>query len=179
METAFLTGLRANDLRNLTVEHLDVQRCGLHLEAAWTKNRKPGFQPLPVTLVKRLQAWAGHASEVYETFDTRGGRKAGRRVIPLNPLLYVPSHPARSLDSDLAAAGIPKVTPAGKLDFHAVRLAYINLIIETGVTVKEAQVLARHATPELTMNIYGRVKEERLWHAVEHVADTLLRGKNA
>jgi hypothetical protein len=34
------------------------------------------------------------------------------------------------------------VTPAGKLDCHAVRLAYINLVIESGVTGKEAQVLA-------------------------------------
>jgi hypothetical protein len=46
-----------------------------------------------------------------------------------NPLLYVPSHPARSLDMDLEKAGIPKVTPKGKIDFHAVRLAYINLVI--------------------------------------------------
>jgi hypothetical protein len=79
---------------------------------------------------------------------------------------------ARSLDADLAA-GIPKVTPAGKLDFHAVRVAYINLVIESGVTVKEAQVLARHETPELTMNIYGRAREERLWNAVEQVAHTI------
>src|SRR5215510_7773782 len=34
LETAFVTGLRANELRNLTVHHLDVQRCGLHLDAA-------------------------------------------------------------------------------------------------------------------------------------------------
>ena len=44
-------------------------------------------------------------------------------------------------------AGIPKDAIGGKLDFHAVRLAYINLIIEAGATVKEAQTLARHATP--------------------------------
>jgi len=41
------------------------------------------------------------------------------------------------------------------------------LVIETGVTVKEAQELARHSTPELTMNTYGRVREARLEEAVE------------
>ena len=47
-------------------------------------------------------------------------------------------------------------------------------MIESGVSVKGAQVLARHATPELTMNVYGWVREERLSEAVEKVARTLL-----
>jgi integrase len=88
-------------------------------------------------------------------------------------LLYVPTHPAREFDKDLEAAGIPKVTSAGKLDFHTCRLAYINLVLESGATVKEAQELARHSTPQLTMNIYGRVREERLAQAVDKVADAL------
>ena len=68
------------------------------------------------------------------------------------------------------------LTLRGKIDFHAVRLAYINLVIESGVTVKEAQVLARHETPELTMNIYGRAREERLWTVVEQVAQAIRAG---
>ena len=67
-----------------------------------------------------------------------------------------------------------KYTPEGKLDFHACRVAYINLVIESGVNLKEAQALARHATPELTMNVYGRVREARLAQAVEKVALTLV-----
>jgi hypothetical protein len=94
--------------------------------------------------------------------------------VPENPLLYVPTHTARDLDKDLQEAGIQKYTPGGKLDFHGYRVAYINFVIESGVSVKEAQVLARHATPELTMNVYGRVREERLSEAVEKVAKTLL-----
>ena len=170
LETAFVTGLRANELRNLTVHHIDVHRCGLHLDATWTKNRKPGFQPLPLALSERLVAFSGQARAFYEKHY---GKHLAAGAIPEQPLLYVSSHPARSLDADLAAAGIPKVTPAGKLDFHAVRVAYINLVIESGVTVKEAQVLARHETPELTMNVYGRAREERLWDAVEQVAHTI------
>jgi len=165
-----MTGLRANELRNLTVQHLDVQRCGLQLDASWTKNRKPGFQPLPLSLSERLHAFSGQARAFYEKHY---GEELATSALPEQPLLYVPSHPARSLDIDLDAAGIPKVTPAGKLDFHAVRLAYINLVIESGVTVKEAQVLARHETPELTMNIYGRAREERLWTVVEQVAQAI------
>jgi hypothetical protein len=79
-----------------------------------------------------------------------------------------------TLGTDLQAAGIQQYTPGGKLDFRGCRVAYINFVIESGVSVKEAQVLARHATPELTMNVYGRVREERLSEAVEKVAKTLL-----
>ena len=64
--------------------------------------------------------------------------------------------------------------PGGKIDFHAIRKAYINLVIESGVTVKEAQTLARHASPELTMNVYGHARQDRLADAVERVAEVVL-----
>ena len=94
--------------------------------------------------------------------------------MPSDPLVYVPSHPARSLDKDLEAAGIPKHAPGGKIDFHACRVAYINLVLESGAKVKEAQTLARHATPELTMNVYGRARKERLSEVVEQMAKSVV-----
>ena len=60
------------------------------------------------------------------------------------------------LKIDLEVAGIPQHTPKDKLDFHACRVAFINLILDQGqVTPKEAQELARHSTLDLTMNVYG------------------------
>ena len=113
-------------------------------------------------------ASAGYPQDLY----ARSAHK-WRRALPVEPLLYVPTHPARSLDADLVCASIPKETVGGKLDFHAVRLAYINLVIEVGATVKEAQTLARHATPQMTLGVYGRTREERLHHVVEQVAAVL------
>ena len=171
-ETAFLSGLRANELRHLTVDLLDVDRSGIRLNAKWTKNRESGFQPLPASLVDRLSAFAqsGEATQLYQRFHAR---KNATRTIPSNPLLYVSSSLSRDFDKDCKAAGIPKYAPGGKLDFHACRVAYINLVIESGVTVKEAQALARHATPQLTMNAYGRTRDDRLTKAVENVAMTI------
>ncbi|SVC28876.1 uncharacterized protein METZ01_LOCUS281730, partial [marine metagenome] len=41
-------------------------------------------------------------------------------------------------------------------------------VLELGqVTSKEAQDLARHSTLDLTMNVYGRVRDERLSAAIE------------
>ena len=172
-ETAFLSGLRANELRSLTLAHLDRTRHGLHLEAAWTKNRQASFQPLPAQLVEDLYGFAsaGYPQDLY----ARSAHK-WRHALPVEPLLYVPTHPARTLDADLVRAGIPKEAVGGKLDFHAVRLAYINLVIEAGATVKEAQTLARHATPQMTLGVYGRTREERLHEVVEQVA-TVLQGE--
>ena len=42
-ETALFSGLRTNELRHLTLEHLDLEQSGLRLDAEWTKNRKTGF----------------------------------------------------------------------------------------------------------------------------------------
>lgn len=53
-ETAFMSGLRTNELRNLTTDHLDLEQSGLILDAKWTKNREQGLQPIPATLAERL-----------------------------------------------------------------------------------------------------------------------------
>ena len=87
-----------------------------------------------------------------------------------NPLLYVPSHPARTLDRDLEAAGIPKHTPKGKVDFHAARTAYINLLLEDDqLSPKDTQELARHSTSRLTLDVYGRADDARMARAIERL----------
>ena len=169
-ETAFQSGLRANELHSLTLAHLDRARQGLHLDAVWTKNRQASFHPLPGQLVEDLYAFAraGYPQELYaRRVHTR------RHTFPDEPLLYVPTHLSRMLAVDLVRAGIPKNTVEGKLDFHAIRLAYINLVIDVGATVKEAQTLARHAKPQMTLGVYGRTREERLHQVVEQVAMVL------
>ena len=171
-ETALLSGLRANELRSLTLKDLDVTRGGLNLDAKWTKNRKNGFQPLPLWLVAKLQAAAerGDSEQLYRLHYLR--RDAKRRA-PRNPLLFVPSSLSRDFDKDLEAADIRKWTPDGKLDFHAIRNAYINLVLDSDVTAREAQALARHSTPDLTYNVYGRARQDHMAKAVEQIGNRL------
>jgi integrase len=168
-ETAMLTGLRANELRQLTMEHLDLDQCGLRLDAAWTKNRHPGFQPLPGDLLRRLYDFsrAGEPQQLYVAGLTR-------MATPVNALLYVPHNIARILVHDLQHAGIPRQTPKGKVDFHALRTTYINLVIASGATVSEAQELARHRTAALTIGVYGRSEDRRLQELVDTVASAIL-----
>jgi integrase len=172
---ALNSGLRAKELRSLTTGDLDVENSGVHLRAAWTKNRQDGFQPLPKSLVNRLATFAqsGEPLRMYERLQSRSG---ATRPYPADPLLHVPSHTARAIDADLEAAGITKWTSKGKIDFHAFRVAFVNFVFDSNATVKEAQALARHATPDLTMNVYGRTRSERLSEVVEDVAEELKLG---
>ena len=175
-EVAFCTGLRAKELRSLTTGHLDARAGGLVLDPEWTKNRKPGFQPLPGDLVKRLlrSVERGETLRVYRKVHRR--KDAKKSSIPENPLLYVADNTSRNLDTYLEKAGIPKLTPAGKLDFHACRVAYATLVIESGANVKEAQALLRHSTPALTMNTYARARSERTREIAERVGERVLFG---
>jgi integrase len=158
-EVAFGTGLRANELRSLRSSHLDVQRGGLILEAAWTKNRKAGFHPMSAELVAQLQQAIKDnlAHEVYRRFQLKTKHER-----PDDVLLYVPTNTSRDFDKDIAAAGIQKWAPGGKVDFHAARVTYISMVLDSGASVKEAQELARHSDPRLTMNIYGRAQASNL-----------------
>ena len=177
-EVAFTTGLRVNELRCLKTSDLDERRGGLILHAEWTKNRKPGFQPLPLELVTRLKAFveSGQAREIYETCFGKGSGRPER--IPKEPLLYVPSHTARDLYKDLASAGLPKYKPGeGKIDFHAARVAYATMVDEAGATEKQAQSLVRHEKPTLTYGRYVKARESRLGEIAEAVGEAVLSAR--
>ena len=158
-EVALVAGLRANELRHLTFGHLDATSLGLHLDAAWTKNRKPGFQPPPASLVERLvRSSAGKAKTA--------------------PLFGVNTHPGRTPEKDLKRAGIAKETPEGKVDFAAWRTTFATLVVESGANLKEAQTLMRHSTPQLTRNTYARARADRL-HSVAEAVQEMVNGKLA
>ena len=168
-EVALYSGLRANELRCLSIADLDEEQSGLRLHSSWTKNRQDGFQPLPRSLTTRLVEFA-RSGETLRTYERLQNRSDATRTYPADPLIHVPSHTSRALDADLAAAGIEKWTSRGKIDFHSLRVTYINLVIDNRATVKEAQALARHATSDMTMNVYGRTRSDRLSEIVEDVA---------
>jgi len=152
---ALATGLRKRELQHLTKAHLDPLRCGVHLDAAWTKSRKPGFSPLPRALFRAL------ADSVADKPDTA-------------PLVAVSTNAARRLKKDLKAAGIPKWTPEGKIDFHSLRVTAATLAIEAGANPKELQSLLRHATPDLSMNVYAQARRDGLANVAERIGKALM-----
>ena len=167
--TALVSGLRLSELRALRRGNLDEVNGGLNLDASWTKNRRRGFQPLPAKLAKELAAFAdsGVVDAIYK-------RLAVKFAYPEDALLVVPSHASRWLDRDMETARIPKVTPEGRLDFHALRATFITLGAESGANVKELQTMARHSNPQLTMNVYAKGRDVRLGELAENIGAKVL-----
>lgn len=181
-EVAVMSGLRESELKQLEPRHLDHTNCAIHIDRMVDKGRIERRQVIPGQLMERLTAFAesGEAKKLYVRFRCKGENAA--KAAPENPLLYVPRNPARSLKKDLRNAGVPIETPEGRLDFHALRTAYINFLLELGAAPKEVQDLARHKTLEMTMNTYGRSRQDRKRRLVEELenmlSDTPHQGKD-
>lgn len=145
--TAAGTGFRASELAALTPEWFQLEELPprVLLPKRLSKNRKGATQPLPGALAEILR-------------ERLTNVKAGD---PLWPGGWV-GDAAEMLQMDLEDAGIPYVvaSPDGPLhaDFHSLRHTFISLLVVAGATVKEAQVLARHSDPKLTIGLYSHAQ---------------------
>ena len=167
-ETALLTGLRANELRQLSLDHLDIEQGALRLDAAWTKNRQAGVQPIPATLLVQLYE-AGRSGAPRDAY-----RRYGRtKPTPAQPLLFVPHDTATMIATDFQRAGLPLETAQGVLDFHSLRVTAINLLMSQGASAVETQAFARHQSLQMTMGVYGRAHAGRMSILVETLAAAL------
>jgi hypothetical protein len=59
------------------------------------------------------------------------------------------------------------------VDFHALRVTYTTLVIESGANGKEAQTMLCHTSPDMTMNIYSRTRQDSLPRLAERIGETL------
>jgi hypothetical protein len=175
------TGFRANELRSLISESFDLDAVPptVTIEAGYSKRRKRDVQPLPPAMVEPLRAWLA-------------GFEPGSRVFE-----GIAGDTARMLRSDLTAARSAWVKAGGSdeeqarreatdflsyrdaqghvADFHSLRVLFISRVVASGASMKEAQTLARHSTPVLTMNVYSRASLLDVAGAVEGVGEMLTR----
>jgi len=178
---AAATGFRANELRSLTIDSFDLDTTPptCTVEAGYSKRRKRDVQPLPDALVEPLRAWLAG-------FDPGEPVFAG-----------IAEGTARMLRSDLAAARAAWLKSSEQepepvkeqmqesdfllysdrqghvADFHSLRVLFISRVVASGASVKEAQTLARHSTPVLTMNTYSRATLLDVAGAVAGLGDLL------
>jgi integrase len=174
----FCTGLRKNELTQLTGDNIDFETGEFSLNASWTKNREGGILPLPQKLLIELKVFYenNEAEKLYKRFYSFKGRKC---KAPKNPLLYVPSHTSRDLGKDMSISGIEQENKDGKLVFHDLRKAYCTMIIEEGASVKEAQELSRHQTESVLVNSYLATRKERKREIVESVAERVFKNEHS
>ena len=170
--TALTTGYRAKELASLRASDLRLQEEGeggkLTLDGKFTKNGEKAEQYIPSGLTQELydSVSKAEARTQYELAYQQNGKTWES---PDDYLLYVPSHTARTFKAALERAGVPVETEKGKLDFHALRTTFVTALLHSGATVKDAQALARHSDPRITMNAYARSIPEARIEAVERI----------
>lgn len=159
---ALVSGFRASEIKSLRVGNLDVEARTILLRAEDAKDRREAACALPADLAEAL----GRHVE---------GSEADRELFPD----WDHNHAADQITADMKGAGIEKRTFHGKADFHSLRTTHVNLGIELGFDVKTAQALARHKSPHLTMNVYGRASAERLRAAVDRLGEAVSGAESA
>ena len=151
---ALTTGLRAAEIRSLTVSSIDAKTSTITVLAGYTKNRKEAVLPLRADVLADLQEQA-------------------RGKLPTAPLLPLPEKTAEMFQADLAGARqfwiasapddqsrsrsdfLKRQTADGWADFHSLRHTFATMLAGGGVHPKIAQALMRHSTITLTMDIYS------------------------
>ena len=133
--TAATSGLRANELRTLTVGSFDFDALTVTVKAGHSKHRRQDIQPLKPEVAAILRDFFRDKLPTAKAF---GGT-----------LEQLTERTAEIIKADLQSAGISYVDEDGKIfDFHALRHSFITSL--RNVPARVAQALARHASSQMT-----------------------------
>ncbi|MFO0851838.1 MAG: tyrosine-type recombinase/integrase [Gemmataceae bacterium] len=156
-KTLVLTGLRADELRTLTVGQLDLTAgaASLQLDAADEKSREGNALPVRDDLAADLRAWLADQLAALQATARNSGEHIPTRLPGDAPVFKVPTSLRVVMDRDLKAAGIPKRDDRGRtVDVHALRTTFCTLLSKGGVAPRTAQAAMRHSDIKLTMGAY-------------------------
>lgn len=145
-----LAGLRRGEARQLEWRDIDLKATPptltVRAEAA-KAGKEDATIPLAPALAAGLEDW-------------RAIWPQAERSLPVGRARVFPSRPGqwlREFYRDIEAAGIPRETPEGVLDLHALRHSFASWLVRAGVAPKTAQALLRHSDVRMTLAIYAHV----------------------
>ena len=148
-----LTGLRRNEMRQMTWGDLDLADGTIRVRAEISKSGKEATIPLHPQLAAVLAA---------SRSPKAGDDDPWFKELPRAKTFY----------KDLAVAGIAKFNAAGKkLDVHALRGTLGTNLARRGVPMPVVQRLLRHASMETTAKYYTHLEVEDLRSGVERMPD--------
>jgi len=142
---ALSTGFRAGELHSLTWRSLNLSESEstVTVTAGYAKNGKEATLPLRKDVAELFKQWLDES-----------GFSLDDKVFPK----FNKAKGAAMLKVDLEAVGIPYEDEAGRFaDFHSLRHSFISNVGKSGASVKEAQMLARHSTSALTLDVYTHI----------------------
>jgi integrase len=152
---AIETGLRASELRSLTISSFDFDNCTVTVEAAYSKHRRRDILPLKPETTAELKAFLAGKMPGVNAFN-----------MPNKDCT------ANMIKADLADAGSDYIDDAGRyVDFHSLRHTTGSLLAASGVHPKVAQSIMRHADINLTMSLYTHILKGQESAAVKSLPD--------
>lgn len=155
---ALTTGLRSGELQSLRKTSFRIEEGAnpcVVVEAHETKGKRRAVLPLRADVAAKVRA---HLEETGRT----------------DQIIRRSATPMRLMRKDLEAAGIPYIDANGeRADFHALRHTFVTALFQSGAGLKEAQTLARHQDPKLTLLRYAHAEERALQTAVEALPSIL------
>jgi integrase len=156
---ASVTGLRSGEMQSLTRKSFILEGPPhVVVEASYSKHRRRDMVPLVHGVAAVVRAYIEQHP---------GDNRLFRRPTTGN------GSPA--LKQDLALAEIEYCIDGKYADFHSLRHTFVSSLFDTGCTPKEAQTLARHSDPRLTLSKYAHVAAAALRAAVERLPSTISR----
>jgi integrase len=152
---ALQTGIRAGEMRSLTVSSVDFEKNHITIRAGYTKNRRESVIELrPDTTVELKNLVVGK--------------------LPGAPIFNLPHSCSivRMFRLDLAAAGIDYQDESGHYcDFHSLRHTFATFLFAAGVHPRTAQELMRHSSINLTMSVYTHFLTGQTSEALDRLPD--------
>lgn len=174
-QVSMATGYRANELRSLTWESFDLDAATVTLLASADKRGRADTHPLPSWLVEELRRWFVAGGECWDRFpETFPGRLlkadlAAARAVWIDAATDADERKKREASSFLR---YETPSPNGSLfwDFHSLRVWYISeLAGQPNMDLKTLMTLARHSTPQLSLNVYAKARDANLRAATDQL----------
>ncbi len=135
------TGLRSNELRQLRRADFDLDspQPTVAVGAEVAKNRTAATLPLRPETANGLKAFMADKHPAATVFK-----------------LPRPENVVVMLRKDLKSARIPYEDDLGRVcDFHAFRVTFASMLLRSGVDLRTAKELMRHATVGMTADVYA------------------------
>ncbi|MGM9473203.1 tyrosine-type recombinase/integrase [Pseudarthrobacter sp. YS3] len=152
-----MLGLRVSEACAVRIEdYQDIER-GHRVLRLVGKGGKPATIPLPVPVLRALDAAAGERASGPLLLRNKGGGPVNRKSAAL------------TVQRLCRKAGIKKnVTP------HGLRHSFVTAALDAGVPLRDVQIAARHSDPRITAR-YDRARHNHDRHA-SHVVAAFLAG---
>ncbi len=158
---AAYTGLRANEIRNLTASSFDFDNFTVKVKAAYSKRRREDIISLRKDTTEAMRELLKNKTPNAKAFDL--------------PSKY---RMADMVRADLEDAGIDwQDNGDGVIDFHSLRHSTASLLAASGVNPKTAQAIMRHSDINLTMSRYTHIFRGAESEAVESMPDFSSQGR--